>query len=40
VVEAGEEYVTSDDPNRPFDTSELRIKADELEERRSEACRQ
>ncbi len=40
VTKAGEEYVTSDDPNRPFDTSELRIRADDLEEKRLEACTQ
>jgi len=38
VVAKGEEFVTSDDPLRPFDTSELRLLADALEAERTAAC--
>jgi hypothetical protein len=38
VVLKGEEFVTSDDPLRPFDTSELRLLADSLEAERTAAC--
>ena len=40
VVDAGEKHVTSTDPKRPFDTSQLRIQADELEAAREKACLQ
>ena len=38
VVAKGEEFVTSNDPLRPFDTSELRLLADALEAERTSAC--
>ena len=38
VLEAGEEYRVSDDPKRPFDTSELRERADKLLAERDAAC--
>lgn len=38
VVAQGAEFVTSDDPLRPFDTSKLRLLADDLEAERSAAC--
>ena len=38
VVLKGEEFVTSNDPLRPFDTSELRLLADSLEAERNAAC--
>ncbi|MCE8000639.1 MAG: hypothetical protein HEP70_17435 [Rhodobiaceae bacterium] len=38
VLEAGEEYRVSDDPKRPFDTSELREHADKLLAERDAAC--
>lgn len=38
VVLTGEEFVTSHDPLRPFDTSDLRLLADSLEAERTAAC--
>lgn len=38
VVLKGEEFVTSDDPLRPFDTSDLRLLADSLEAEQTAAC--
>lgn len=38
VVAQGAEFVTGDDPLRPFDTSELRLMADALEADRAAAC--
>lgn len=38
VVAQGAEFVTGDDPLRPFDTSELRLMADALEAERAAAC--
>lgn len=38
VVLKGEEFVTSDDPLRPFDTSVLRLLADSQESERNAAC--
>lgn len=39
VVMKAEEFVTSDDPLRPFDTSVLRLLADSLEAERTAACK-
>ncbi|MDP7151254.1 hypothetical protein TRP8649_04504 [Pelagimonas phthalicica] len=39
VVLKGEEFVTRNDPLRPFDTSELRLLADSLEAERTAACK-
>lgn len=38
VVLKGQEFVSSDDPLHPFDTSELRLLADSLEAERAAAC--
>lgn len=38
VLEASEEYRVSDDEKRPFDTSELRERADRLLAERDAAC--
>jgi hypothetical protein len=38
VVMKGEEFVTSDDPLLPFDTSDLRLLAVSLEAERTAAC--
>lgn len=38
VVAAGQEFVTSDDLLRPFDTSEMRLLADSMEAERDSAC--
>ncbi len=39
VVTLSAEFVTNNDPLRPFDTSELRLMADGLEAQRATACR-
>ncbi|MCG7521910.1 hypothetical protein [Ruegeria sp. Ofav3-42] len=38
VLQAGLKFHTSNDPRRPFDTSDLREKADDLLAQRDEAC--
>lgn len=38
VVNQGAKFIASDDPLRPFDTSDLRIRADALEAERAAAC--
>lgn len=38
VVLKGQEFVSSDDPLHPFDTSELRLLADNLEAEQTAAC--
>lgn len=38
VIDSGEKYRTSSDPERPFDTSELRLLADAKLAKRDKAC--
>ena len=38
VIEAGVGYKSSSDPKRPFDTSKLRLRADEMLSERDKAC--